>query len=466
MKLFVGKLVNPFLLTLFAVITAVGQSSQEPTIRTQRNSMFMYMDKERGNFNGINDLPKEFSYDFGTETESTPLTLVSEQDSVVLLLRHGVQTNFQIIRQAKGDTIQCHFSSHPFVKAAVFTDAYKKANQGKTIIDVPEVYELINVVFALTEYGKTEAIYKGTDYYSAVMTQFTPYKTNRAVQVIDSLLRASGDYYHNLKMDSYAFQFQGDKIVNGGIYDRVSWGEQNTLSPYIPLLAQFAKESKFRVFYQKNQPYYNSLIADFRQNVDVAYMKTWLEKQFPTTHYSAVKVLFSPLVGWNQSANNFSDNGFTEAQAHVDFPFVSATQKSQPPAITKGQRMKIIFTELNHSYLNPEAEKYTPQIGAAFKDLSKWITKDKPSAGYNNTLSCFEEYMNYALVSLLYADLFDAKSFDTLNAGVEKGMVVNRGFQRFKEFNEELLRLYRTRKPGQTVADLYPAIISWAAAQP
>ncbi|MBN8826425.1 MAG: DUF4932 domain-containing protein [Spirosoma sp.] len=426
----------------------------------------MYMNKERGNFNGINDLPKDFSYDFGTETERTPLTLVSEQDSVVLLLRHGVQTDFQIIRQAKGDTVQCHFSSHPFVKAAVFTDAYKKANQGKTIIEVPEVYELINVVFALTDYGKTEAIYKGTDYYSAVMTQFMPYKTNRAVQVIDSLLRASADQYHNLKMDSYAFQFQGDRLVNGGIYDRVSWGEQNTLSPYIPLLEQFAKESKFRVFYQKNQPYYNSLITDFRQNVNVACMKDWLEKQFPTTRYSAVKVLFSPLVGWNQSANNFSDNDFTEAQAHVDFPFVSATQKSQPPTITKGQRMKIVFTELNHNYLNPEAEKYTPQIGAAFKDLSKWITNGKPSAGYSNALSCFEEYMNYALVSLLYADLFDAKSFDTLNAGVEKGMVVNRGFQRFKEFNEELLRLYRTRKPGQTVADLYPAIISWAAAQP
>ncbi|WP_293684953.1 MULTISPECIES: DUF4932 domain-containing protein [unclassified Spirosoma] len=466
MKSFVGKLVNPFLLTLLAVITAVGQSNQKPIIRTQRNSMFMYMNKERGNFNGINDLPKDFSYDFGTETERTPLTLVSEQDSVVLLLRHGVQTDFQIIRQAKGDTVQCHFSSHPFVKAAVFTDAYKKANQGKTIIEVPEVYELINVVFALTDYGKTEAIYKGTDYYSAVMTQFMPYKTNRAVQVIDSLLRASADQYHNLKMDSYAFQFQGDRLVNGGIYDRVSWGEQNTLSPYIPLLEQFAKESKFRVFYQKNQPYYNSLITDFRQNVNVACMKDWLEKQFPTTRYSAVKVLFSPLVGWNQSANNFSDNDFTEAQAHVDFPFVSATQKSQPPTITKGQRMKIVFTELNHNYLNPEAEKYTPQIGAAFKDLSKWITNGKPSAGYSNALSCFEEYMNYALVSLLYADLFDAKSFDTLNAGVEKGMVVNRGFQRFKEFNEELLRLYRTRKPGQTVADLYPAIISWAAAQP
>lgn len=426
----------------------------------------MYLDKERGNFNGINDIPKEFSYDFGTEAERTPLTLVSEQDSIVLLLRHGVQTNFQIIRQEKGDTVQCHFSSHPFVKAAVFTDAYKKANQGKTIIDVPEVYELINVVFALTDYGKTDAIYKGTDYYSAVMTQFAPYKSSRAVQVFDSLLRASPDQYHNLKMDSYAFRFEGDRLVNGGVYDRVSWGEQNTLLPYIPLLEQFAKQSKFKAFYTKHQPYYASLITDFSQNVDVTYMKTWLEKQFPTTRYSALKVLFSPLVGWNQSANNFSDNGFTEAQAHVDFPFVSAVQKSQPAAITKGQRMKIVFTELNHSYLNPEAEKYTPQLGAAFKDLSKWITKDQPSAGYNNALSCFEEYMNYALVSLLYADRFDAKSFDTLNASVEKGMVVNRGFQRFKEFNEELLRLYRTKKPGQTVADLYPAIIAWAAAQP
>jgi len=83
-------------------------------------------------------------------------------------------------------------------------------------------------------------------------------------------------------------------------------------------------------------------------------MKIWLENQFPDMRYSAIRIIFPPLVGWNQSAAYFSDNGFTEAQAHVS----------------------------------------------------------------------------------------------------------SRGFVRFKEFNQKLLRLYKSRNPDQTVTDLYTATLS------
>ncbi|CAN5403764.1 hypothetical protein BH09BAC4_BH09BAC4_17780 [soil metagenome] len=453
-------------LLIFASISSVlAQSKSIPTVRTTSNRLVMYIGNERGNFNGVNGLPTSFSYSFGLERATSPLAFVSEKDSISMTLQHGITTICQIIREAQHDTVTCFFTSHKLVKAAVFNDAYKKANEGKTSLEIPEVYELINVVFALTNYGKTPAIYKETDYYPAVIAHFSPCKNHPAVRSIDSLLAKSEGNYYNLKMDSYAYRFDGAKLINGGVYDRVNWGEVNELAPYIPLLEEFAKQSKFRTFYRKHTPYYESLIEDFRKNVDVATMKAWLEKQFPTTHYSSVKVLFSPLVGWNQSANRFEDNGFTEAQMHINFPFVSTTAKKQLLDIIKGKRMTIAFTELNHSYLNPEAEKYTKDIAVAFKNLTDWTDPNKPAASYNNDLSCFEEYMNYGLVTLLYNDIFDQKIAETLRADIEKGMVDRRGFRRFKEFDQELLRLYQTRKPGQTVADLYPAIIAWAAKQ-
>ncbi|MGA0560287.1 DUF4932 domain-containing protein [Larkinella sp. VNQ87] len=439
------------------------QTGALPTVRTKLGHLTLYVNNERGNFNGINDLPASFSHSFGTDQEATPLSIVSEQDSISVTLRHGTPAVFRIVRQAKGDTVLCRFSSHKEAKAARFPDAYKKANQGKTLILIPEVYELINVVFALTTYGKTDAIYKNTPYFQAVMAHFSPFAGHAAVRTIDSLLTQSEDHYAPLKMDSYAYLFTGDRITKEGTYDRTSWGEVNTLEPYIPLLEDFARKSKYRNFYRDHQSYYNGLILDFQQNIDVATMKRWLEQQFPRTRYSAVKVLFTPLVGWNQSANQFEDNGFSEAHAHVNFPFVGKNADRQPASLVKGQRMMIIFTELNHSYLNPEADRYAKEIAVAYRDLSGWITTGKPSAGYSNPLSCFEEYMNYGLVTLLYSDLFDAATFATLKTGLEKSMVENRGFQRFREFDEELLKLYQNRKPGQTVADLYPAIIAWAA---
>ncbi len=457
------RLLYSLMLAGLTLINALAQTKPLPVIRVKGNSAVMYMNGQRDRFNGFSYFPNPFSYSFGLEKDSVSFALVSETDSIAMTLRYGLPADFQVVRTDKGDTVTCHFSSHKAVKAATFSDAYKKTNEGKTIIEIPEVYELINIIFALTEYGKTEAIYKQMPYYREVMARFSAYKNHRAVQVLDSLLSKSGDKYFSLKMDSYAYQFQGNVIQKSTVYDRVSWGEVNELTPYIPLLTAFAKQADFRAFYQQYQSYYASLIADYRQNVGIPVMKRWLETQFPTRHYSAVKVTFSPLVGWNQSANNFSDNGFTEAQAHVDFPFVDAEQKKQPAQITKGQRMKIVFTELNHSYLNPEAEKYNEQISSAFSDTPKWVTPKTPSMNYTNPLSCFEEYMNYALVTLLYHDLFDKKTFETLRVNLEKGMTTGRGFRRFAAFDQELLRLYQTKKPGQTVADLYPAIIAWAA---
>lgn len=458
MKLLVSSLIVCFVLT-----NALAQTKPLPTIRVKGNTLVMYTDGQRDNFNGVSHIPNPFSYSFGLEKDSVAFAMVSENDSIAMSLRYGLPTDFQIVRTDKGDTVTCHFSSHKLVKAATFSDAYKKDNEGKSIVEIPEVYELMNVVFALTEYGKTDAIYKETPYYREMMTYFSAHKNHRAVHVIDSVLIKSGDDYFNLKMDSYAYQFVGNEIRKGAVYDRISWGEINSLDPYIRLLTQFAKQSNFRAFYQKHKPYYAGLVTDFRQNVGIPIMKRWLETQFPTTHYSAVKVIFSPLVGWNQSANNFSDNGFTEAQAHVDFPFVDAEQKKQPMAITRGQRMKIVFTEINHSYLNPEAEKYSKDVSAAFADLAKWTTPKTPSVNYYNSLSCFEEYMNYALVTLFYYDIFDKKTFGILRTNLEKGMTTRRGFRRFTEFDQELLKLYQNRKPGQTVADLYPAILAWSA---
>jgi hypothetical protein len=460
------KLLAACFLICLTGLTALGQKNSVPVLRTFSDSLIMYLDGQKDEFNGINKLGSQFSYGFVVEKDSAVFALVSKSDSISLILRPKKKSVFQVVRESKGDTVTFIFTIHKLVKPASFSNQYKKENEGKAIIEIPEVYELVNIIFALTEYGKTNAIYKNTEYYKAVSDHFTPYRQDAAVRTIDSLLTVSPEfYYQHLKMDSYAYVFSGKKITNGGVYDRVSSGEKNELDDYIPLLETFAERSGFRKFYKEKRKYYSELTKDYTDNIKIADMKSWLEKQFPSTKYDAVKVIFSPLVGWNQSANFFHDNGFAEAQAHVNFPFVDSEDKKQPAEVLKGRRIMIAFTEINHAYLNPEAEKYAKTISSAFKDLSKWTTAAKPSAGYNNAMVCFEEYMNYGLVTLYYSDIFDKKAFETLNVNIESNMTGSRGFQKFRDFNQELLRLYKNRKPNQTVADLYPAIIEWAAGE-
>lgn len=456
-----------FTTCLFVCLTSLVVFAQKvpvPVLHASSDSLIMYLDGQKDEFNGINKLGPKFEYSFVVQTDSSRFILISKSDTLSVILRPRVNTVFQIFRESKGDTVTCSFTIQKYVKPAAFSDKYKAEHEGKTIIEIPEVYELVNVIFSLTRYGTTEAIQKGTDYYKAVTDHFTSYRQHAAVKATDSLLNLSpGFYYLHLKMDSYAYVFKGNMIKNGGVYDRIATGEKNELEQYLPLLEAFAKESGFREFYKKRSAYYTSLKKDYSDNIDVSAMKNWLTRQFPATKYSAIKVIFSPLVGWNQSASTFNDNGFTEAQAHVNYPFIEERGKNQSAGILKGQRMMIAFTEINHAYLNLEAEKHQKAISEAFKNLSGWTTSGKPSAGYNNALVCFEEYMNYALVTLFYSDIFDKKTFESLHATIQNNMVSLRGFQRFKEFDQELLRLYRNRKPGQTVADLYPEIISWAS---
>lgn len=460
------KLLAACFLSCLTGSTVFGQKVPTPTVRTSSDSLVMYLDGQKDEFNGINKLGSQFSYGFVVEKDSAVFALVSKSDSISLILRPKKKTVFQVVRESKGDTVTFIFTVHKLVKPASFSDQYKKENEGKSTIEIPEVYELVNIIFALTEYGKTNAIYKNTEYYKTVIDHFAPYRQDAAVRTIDSLLKVSPEfYYQHLKMDSYAYVFSEKEILNGGVYDRVSSGEKNELDDYIPLLETFAEKSGFREFYKEKGKYYSELTKDYTDNIKIADMKSWLEQQFPSTKYAAIKVIFSPLVGWNQSANFFHDNGFAEAQAHVNFPFVDSEDRKQSAEVLKGRRMMIAFTEINHAYLNPEAEKYGKTIAGAFKNMTKWTTAGKPSAGYNNALVCFEEYMNYGLVTLYYSDIFSKKAFEALNTNIESNMTGSRGFQKFREFNQELLRLYKNRKADQTVADLYPVIIDWAAGE-
>ncbi|GGB96919.1 hypothetical protein GCM10011325_25300 [Dyadobacter sediminis] len=442
----------------------MAQNVLVPALHTSSDSLIMYLDNQQDEFNGVNKLGSRFSYSFVVEKDSAVLALVSESDSISMILRPHVNTSFQIIRESGKDTVTCTFTVQKLVKPATFTDQYKAENKDKIIIEIPEVYELVNIIFALTAYGKTNAIYKDTDYYKTVIGHFQQYNRDPVVQVMDSLLKLSpGFFYQHLKMDSYAFGFSENQIRNTGVYDRIASGERNELQPYVPMLQTFSEKAGYRAFYKKHLDYYSGLIKDYRNYIKADNMKSWLEKEFPGTKYSAVKVIFSPLVGWNQSASFFNDNHFSEAQAHVNFPFLNSQDLKQSRDIRQGLRMMIAFTELNHAYLNPEAEKHSQTIHAAFNDLSRWITAGKPSAGYNNSLVCFEEYMNYGLVTLYYSDILNKEAFEIMSAHIENNMVNSRGFVRFREFNQELLRLYKNKSSGQTVADLYTDMIKWAS---
>jgi hypothetical protein len=194
-------------------------------------------------------------------------------------------------------------------------------------------------------------------------------------------------------------------------------------------------------------------------------MLAWLNRNFPEGGgYDGYKVVFSPLVAYNQSATWLETPDYRELQAHVNFPYPQdlarggAETLSPPSALLF--RSSIVFTELNHGFINPETDRHAARAAGAVADRDFWVDASKGKSYYPG-LATFNEYMNWALVSLRFVDLAPPAEVAGLIERIDRMMVESRGFRRFREFDTFLVALYRGRQPGETIADLYPHILGW-----
>lgn len=352
---------------------------------------------------------------------------------------------------------------------AVFDAAYQAAHRGKTVVEVPEVYELVNIAIAISPFGQgdRDMVYHDSPYYAAVQTHFAPYVEHPLIKRIDAMLRQDRMDYFTFKMNGYAFVFDAEgRIVRSPVYDRIGFAGSldNAVLPYLEDLQDFSNVSGFRAFYREHQDLYRKQIRFFEEEAQVARISSWLGERFPSvTPYDGVKIVFSPLVAYNQSLTTIEADAYRELQPHVNYPYNA--NRGLTPQGAAIERSAILFTEMNHGFINPVAEKYRERIATALSDRAAWADDTKAPRGYPGAEALFDEYMNWALVSLYYRDLMSDGDFAISHSAVVDNMQNGRGFLRFAAFDAELLRLYAARKPGQTIEDLYPAMLDWVAAQ-
>jgi hypothetical protein len=348
---------------------------------------------------------------------------------------------------------------------AHFDDDYRRAYAGTLRIQVPAVHELVNVVIALAPKGREGGLtHTASDYYEAVQTWFAPHAEHPAVRAIDSVLASVPGSYFNLKMNGYAFDFDAvGRIIKRRHFDRTGMVDEvrNSLEPFVPLLQAFSDAARFRDFYRASAPTYEAQIAFFRDTANLPAMRQWLDSQFPGGKaFDAYNVIFSPLVGNNQSMTWFESNGFSELQPHINFPYASRNP-TRSPAATIIMRGLIAFTEINHGYINPEAERRRAEIARAISNRYHWVDSSR-GRGWYGGINAFNEYMNWALATLWIAERAPVDQRASMIATVST-FTRQRGFLRFPEFSQWLLTRWEARAPGTTLLDLYPAIIDWFA---
>jgi hypothetical protein len=339
-----------------------------------------------------------------------------------------------------------------------YTQEYVKENQGKVVVEIPEVYELANIAITITDYGLNNPyrVNKQGKYYKKVLDKFLPFKNHPLISKIEFSDEKIFTYLA-YRENSACYEFRNDSIVSSGIYPRIR--HPNPFKEHIELIEDFARKSQFREFYLDNQAFYQEQIRKYKKKVPIRKMWSWLERNFPE-RYNCYKIVFSPLIGATHSTQSFKDEGknFKEIVMFISGP--KDRRKKYPAKVDEGITSRVVFTEIDHNYVNPVTDQYLARINKILSDVKKW--NKQSSSGYPIPFLTFNEYMTWAVFILYAYDNYSGEDFETLRQMVVKQMTDSRKFALFEQFSDRLLELYLVRKEGETVADLYPRVLEWA----
>ena len=163
------------------------------------------------------------------------VTFITDIDSISYLLKSDTSYNFLVLLN-NTDSAYTRISTHP--EAAIFNNDYIRLHNNKAIIEIPEVYELVNIIFSLTNIGLDDRRISNfeTIYYKDFLKWFSLFKKEKIVLVFDSIIQKDFNKYYAITQDAYSYFIINGKITKSKTYERFNDGFVNTFTPYITMI--------------------------------------------------------------------------------------------------------------------------------------------------------------------------------------------------------------------------------------
>lgn len=323
-------------------------------------------------------------------------------------------------------------------------------------VEVQEVQELLYIIFSITEEGLSDTVLINTnsDYYRKVRLYFDKYRSENIVRRIGKKL-ASKHYQIQMDASNYSFD-KHDNLIRNKKYNNLSWGKKDYLEQYKSNLEDFSRKTNYREFYKKNKVYYESLASLMQAQVPIDKQLIWLNNNFPRK-YKHIKIIFSPLNNGKHATNYKIKDLIIWVSNPLENKLLSKT-------LIEAFTSRMLFTEIDHNYVNPISDLYSNAINKIFKKRGKWVNESKAS-WYNNPYSVFNEYMTWSVFVIFAFDTYKEADFIQIQSKIENMMINYRGFSNFKSFENKMLELYKNKTPKTLISDLYPDILEWCEKQ-
>lgn len=352
-------------------------------------------------------------------------------------------------------------------QASAYPDAYIQQRKGKVVFTIPAAYELANIILYLTDLApKTGNYPTQTTYSQEVRAHFSPYKKHPLIRLLNKKC-LEDDYwstYYGFRENSICFDFEGALLSFNTPYKQVYWDNTDVLGGQFRnllfLVQDFADQSGFRDFYAAHHAYYTQLEKREAALLPVEVMWKWLETAFPQRK-DAYKIVFSPLIDGSHSTQQFHKGSFQNPCFQECVMFINSTEAldthtEYPEKLKEGLMSGIVFTEIDHNYVNDATRQHMDAVNALMIDKDFWATK-AAQQNYPSTFAIFNEYMTHALFCLYVTETYDKELAQQI---IEKRVALmdRRGFIQFKPFMDILLEQMAHRKG--TVYAAYGEIVA------
>ncbi len=338
-----------------------------------------------------------------------------------------------------------------FVCKAQKQDIILPDTHGEIIsVEYPEVYELSNIILALTDYGINDKwqVRKDFDYYKEMRAYFKPYEDHPLIDSVN-FSRERWQEYLSFRTDAYVFTLDENyelKRVN----DFQSF-DIKAFDKYQALIEDFAKKSQFKAFFNSHKVYYKQITDGYKREYLLPEMKSFLTKEFG--NYSSGKkyaIVISPFA-YAQNLHRDIDSAWTADFTPVAKPIIDGTGFSNVEE--KSTEIHTLFTEMNHGYVNPITEK--SEVEKKFNE-QLWDDESGYSGGGE---AVFNEYMTWAVF-----DIFNESYFPDISEKINLNWHFQndtRGFIYSGLFARKLKELYHKNRGVKRIKDLYPEILNW-----
>ncbi|MDT3401983.1 DUF4932 domain-containing protein [Mucilaginibacter terrae] len=356
-------------------------------------------------------------------------------------------------------TNQLHVNAQDKVS---FDNAFQKANNNKSRVEISPLKELLHIMLAITKTGlaNDDMVNQNGVYYQDVLKYFKPYSNEPIIKTFDSLLNASLYNYIFITGNAMTYDLSGTSLKRNRNYIFTATAVANAkvkinpIDTYKKQIEAFAKRSQFQKFYKLHKGYYANVISDYEHEANLDQQWKWLEKNFKTKINSYL-ILCSPLINGLNYTTEFKDKGFR--QIVMVLPLLDHL-----PELTALQNellnKRVMFTEIDHNYVNMPSIAHKATIDRVFKNRATWVNeKADGTYAYPTPLKVFDEYMTFATFLLFCKDNYDQTVYTETRKSVISVMI-ERGFTKMEAF-VSILEKVRAAAPDKKVDELYPQLL-------